>query len=180
MHPKLPDMKITNRLLCAVMLTACTACSQAANPVNNTPVASLDLERYMGTWYEIARYDHSFERGLERVQARYELRSDGRVTVHNSGYDVKTGDLKEATGKAHAGKRTGTLRVSFFWFFYSDYIVMEMDSDYQWALVGSKSANYLWILSRTPELPDVTLGHIRSLAQKRGYDIDKLLFVTQK
>ncbi len=170
-------MKITNLFLCAALLTVCSAC--AADRPDNTPVGSLDLNRYMGTWYEIARYDHSFERGLDRVQARYELQDDGSVIVRNSGYDPRTGDTKEAQGKAKAGKQSGMLRVSFFWFFYSDYIVMELGPGYQWALVGSKSPKYLWILSRTPELPDETLIHIFSLAERRGYPTDDLIFVNQ-
>lgn len=161
------------------MLAASVTRTHAANPVDNTPVATLDLDRYMGIWYEIARYDHNFERGLQQVKAQYGLQSDGRITVRNGGYNPDTGEAKEAIGKARTGKRTGTLRVSFFWFFYSDYIVMELDDNYQWALVGSKSAKYLWILSRTPQLSDATLDHILGLAEKRGYDTGKLLFVSQ-
>lgn len=147
---------------------------------DRTTVPSFDLARYMGTWYEIARYDHSFERGLDGVRAEYELKPDGRVGVVNSGTVSRSGRSKCARGKAYAAGVPGRLRVSFFWFFYSDYYVMELGGDYDWALVGSRSSKYLWILSRTPTLPCRTLNHILRLAQRRGYRTDKLLFVDQE
>ena len=146
---------------------------------DRTPVPSFDLARYMGTWYEIARYDHPFERGLAGVQARYELRPDGRIGVFNSGTDYRSGRCKRARGKACAGQVPGRLRVSFFWVFYSDYNVMELGGDYDWALVGGGSAKYLWVLSRTPTLPAHTLNRILRLAERRGYRTDRLLFVDQ-
>ncbi|WP_295935985.1 lipocalin family protein [uncultured Alistipes sp.] len=145
-----------------------------------TLVPSFDLARYMGIWYEIARYDHSFERGLEHVRAEYTLQPDGSVKVLNSGVDGRTGKIKRAEGNAHAGKRPGALRVSFFWIFYSDYNVLELGAEYDWALVGSRSSRYLWILSRTHTLPDQTLNHILHLAQQRGYNTGKLIFVEQE
>ena len=151
----------------------------AAQGVQLPGRAVFDLRRYMGTWYEIARYDHSFERRLAGVQAHYELLSDGRVTVENSGVDYRSDRRKRARGKARAPAMPGRLRVSFFWFFYSDYNVLELGPDYDWALVGGGSSKYLWILSRTPRLPSRTLNHILRLAEARGYRTGKLLFVDQ-
>ncbi len=146
-------------------------------------VKDLDIERYMGRWYEIARYDHSFERGLVGVTATYSLRPDGKITVINQGYkESSDGRLNVAKGKAKQPdlSEPGKLKVSFFLFFYADYYVLELDTDYEWVLVGSSSEKYLWILSRTPELPDNTLHHILDLAKKRGYDINRLIMVEQK
>lgn len=121
--------------------------------IDRRTVGVFDLKRYMGDWYEIARYDHRFERGLMEVRASYRLRADGRIDVRNSGVSLYGERRKTARGKARTTNHTGRLRVSFFWFFYSDYNVMELGEEYEWALVGSRSAKYLWILSRTPRLP---------------------------
>jgi lipocalin len=104
---------------------------------------------------------------------------DGKIVVENSGIDSRSGKRKVALGKAKAGSRSGQLRVSFFWFFYSDYNVLAIDDDYQWVLVGSKSPKYLWILSRTPTLPVATMNHILDIASSRGYDTSKLIMVKQ-
>ena len=172
-------MKIAIVLLAAVLLVIGVVYGRAADRTDRTPVPSFDLARYMGTWYEIARYDHPFERGLAGVQARYELRPDGRIGVFNSGTDYRSGRCKRARGKACAGQVPGRLRVSFVWVFYSDYNVMELGGDYDWALVGGGSAKYLWVLSRTPTLPAHTLNRILRLAERRGYRTDRLLFVDQ-
>ena len=172
-------MKIVIVLLIAALLIVTVVAVSASDRIDRKPVALFDLKRYMGTWYEIARYDHSFERGLERVEAHYELQPDGRVSVLNSCFDYSSDRRKEAHGKAHATEVPGRLRVSFFWIFYSDYNVLELGPDYDWALVGSRSSKYLWILSRTPTLPADTLNHILRLAGARGYNTGKLLFVDQ-
>ena len=145
--------------------------------VDNTPVAALDLNRYLGEWYEIARFDHSFERGVEQAKANYTLNEDGTIKVVNSG--IKDGKPKTAIGK---GKRTDTpalLRVSFFGPFYADYRVMMIDEGYTYALVGSGSADYLWMLSRTRVLLDTTKSELLFEAKRRGYDTDKLIWVKQ-
>ena len=174
-------MKFFVFLLTGVLLIggAVVVGARTLHSVNRTVVPNFDLERSMGTWYEIARFDHSFERGIEAAKACYTLQPDGRVTVENSGVDARTGEARVAHGKAHATDVPGHLRVSFFWIFYSDYNVMELDPDYRWALVGSRSPNYLWILSRTPALPQETLDEILRLARARGYDTDKLIYVDQ-
>ncbi len=147
--------------------------------VDRRTVRVFDLERYMGDWYEIARYDHRFERGLMEVQATYRLRGDGRVDVRNSGTDLHSERRKTARGKARTTAQPGRLQVSFFWFFYSDYNIMELGEEYDWALVGSRSAKYLWIMSRTPRLPAPTLNRILRLAERRGYKTSGLIFVDQ-
>ncbi len=144
-----------------------------------SPVAGLEIERYMGTWYEIARFDHFFERRLVDVKAEYRLLANGRIAVENSGVDYRSGRHKRARGKAYATQTPGHLRVSFFWFFYADYKVLELDEHYRWALVGGKSSRYLWILARTPSLDVPVLNHILQLADRRGYRTERLLFVDQ-
>lgn len=148
------------------------------NKFNNATVNQLNLEQYMGTWYEIARFDHRFERGLTHAQARYSFKENGTVRVDNTGW--KDGKFKRSVGKAFApdpGGQPGLLRVSFFGPFYSDYRVMMLSADYKYALVGSKSKNYLWILARSPEVSQDVLDSILEVAKCRGYDTDKLIWV---
>ena len=162
-------------IICA-LLPACAKAQQ----VDNTPVGNLDLEKYLGNWYEIARFDHSFERGMECTQATYSLNSDNTVRVANTGW--KDGVFKTSVGKAFQPRpveEPALLRVSFFGPFYSDYRIMMLSKDYKYALVGSKSAKYLWILSRTPAVPEGTLNQILVEAANRGYDISKLIWVKQ-
>lgn len=162
----------------ATMIAILFAGCGNAQKVDNTPIAALDLNKYLGDWYEIARFDHSFERGLDFCKANYALREDGKIAVTNTG--IKEGKQKTSNGKAKTTDTPAMLRVSFFGPFYSDYRVMLLDADYQWALIGSGSAKYLWILSRTPELPKDTLDAILAEAQRRGYDTSKLIWVKQK
>ena len=167
----------TRMIIAAIAAVAVTGCVSGPK-VDNTPVAALDLNRYLGEWYEIARFDHSFERGVEQAKANYTLNEDGIIKVVNSG--IKDGKPKTAIGK---GKRTDTpalLRVSFFGPFYADYRVMMIDEGYTYALVGSGSADYLWMLSRTRDLPDSTKSELLSEAKRRGYDTDKLIWVKQE
>ena len=128
--------------------------------VNNAPVSALDLNRYLGEWYEIARFDHSFERGVEQAKAKYSLKDDGTIEVVNSG--IKNGKSKTAVGKGKTTDTPGLLRVSFFGPFYADYRVMLIDKDYSRALVGSGSADYLWILSRTSGLSETAKSELLS------------------
>lgn len=147
---------------------------------DNSPVSQFDLSKYLGTWYEIARFDHSFERGMDNVIAEYLLRDDGKIDVVNSGW--KNGKFKVADGKAKQPDPLSDpahLEVSFFLFFYSDYNVMMIDDDYQIALVGSKSPKYLWILSRTPYVTDSVMDLVLEEASSRGYDINDLIWVDQ-
>ncbi len=141
------------------------------------------LDKYLGTWYEIARFDHSFERGLEGATANYSLMDNGKIKVVNSGYkNGFNGKLNTAIGKAKlASPNTPrNLKVSFFLFFYSPYNILELDENYQYALIGSNSSKYLWILSRTPEIDDKLYNSILEKATKRGYDVSKLIKVKHK
>ena len=172
--------RISKILVLMSLMTLFPLCVRAGE-VDNTPVGSLDLSRYLGNWYEIARFDHSFERGMSRVMAEYRLRSDGKVDVINSGW--KEGKFKQTKGKAKQpdpDRNPALLKVSFFLFFYSDYRVLMLSDDYSVALVGSSSDKYLWILSRTPDLPKTTLNAVLDEAKRRGYDTSKLIWVEQK
>lgn len=148
--------------------------------INKETVKTLDLHRYMGKWYEIARFNHWFERGMDKVTAEYTLRDDGKITVINRGY--RNGRYHTTQGKAKLpdAAEPGKLKVTFFLFFYSDYYVMELDEqNYSYALVGSSPDHYLWILSRTPTLPSEVLTMLLTKARERGYDTHKLIFVEQ-
>ena len=164
------------RIILVSSLALAAGCASALK-VDNAPVAALDLNRYLGEWYEIARFDHSFERGVQQAKAKYSLKDDGTIEVVNSG--VRDGKPKTAVGKGKKTDTPGILRVSFFGPFYADYRVMLIDKDYTYALVGSGSANYLWLLSRTPGLSETVKSELLAEAQRRGYDTDKLIWVRQ-
>lgn len=166
-------MKHASLILLAVMLSF----SCMGQNIDNSPVRSLTLNRYLGKWYEVARMDHRFERGLSHAQAYYYMMDDGTIMVLNSG--IKKGKTKTSKGKAKLTGTTGLLRVSFFWPFYSDYRVLMVDENYQFALVGSKTDDYLWILSRTPNMKGYHLDDVLDEARRRGYNTDKLIWVEQ-
>ena len=146
--------------------------------VDNSVSGDLQLEKYLGEWYEVARFDHRFERGMQFCKAQYTLREDGKVAVLNTG--IKDGKPKEANGKAKLTDNPRILRVSFFGPFYGDYRIMLLDPDYQWVLIGGSNAKYLWILSRTSKLTDEVKQTILAEATKRGYDVSKLIWVEQE
>jgi len=152
--------------------------------IDNTVVKELNIQKYLGIWYEIARYDHSFERGLVGVTANYSMRDDGKIKVINSGYkNSLEGKFSQAVGKAKIpdlNNYPAKLKVSFFLFFYGDYYVMELDKNYQWAVIGSSSDKYLWILNREPQMEEKLYNELLNKIQKRGYDISKLIKVEQK
>ncbi len=148
--------------------------------INNT--FSFDLQKYLGTWFEIARLDNSFERGLQGVTANYTLRKDGKIKVLNQGYKNNlNGKLKTAIGKAIlvSQETPRNLKVSFFLNFYAPYNILELDENYQYALIGSNSSKYLWILSRTPKLDSIIYKNLLEKAKARGYDTDKVMKVMQ-
>ena len=155
----------------------CLALGCKAGDIDNTPVKSFDLQRFLGSWFEVARYDHWFERGMQQTKAAYKLRTDGKIEVLNTG--IKNGKPKESKGKAKTTDTAGLLRVSFFGPFYSDYRILLIDKDYQYALIGSSSDNYLWLLSRRSQLSKETKELILKEAQRRGYDTSKLIWVKQ-
>ncbi len=150
-------------------------------PENLSPVSGFELDRYLGRWYEIARLDHSFERGLNRVTADYSLRDDGGVKVINRGYSPRDGRWQEAEGRAYFVKSPdlGFLKVSFFGPFYGSYVILELDSNYQYALVAGPSRSYLWILARTPQLPPDVITALTAKARAMGFAADQLIFPEQ-
>jgi len=152
----------------------------AGIPRDVKPVDRFNLERYLGTWYEIARLDHSFERGLTRVTAHYSLRDDGGVRVINRGYSPRENKWKEAEGKAYFVGRSdrGYLKVSFFGPFYGSYIVFELDHEnYQYALVCGPDKSYLWLLARKPEIEAGLKDILMEKARALGFDTSKLIYV---
>jgi apolipoprotein D and lipocalin family protein len=165
--------------LLAAVMSLCSGC--VAIPDGLRPVTDFDLKRYLGTWYEIARLDHSFERGLINVQAEYTPRKDGGINVINTGYDPKKKVWKKATGKGYftASADIGQLKVSFFGPFYGAYNILVLDKDYSYALVCGPTRNYLWILSRTPVMDEATRSGLIDKAKNMGFDTDKLIFVEQ-
>jgi apolipoprotein D and lipocalin family protein len=147
-------------------------------------VKNVDINRYAGTWYEIARLPNSFEKDLVGVTATYTVREDGKIDVLNQGY-VKTldGKLKQTKGVAKVPnpEEPGKLKVYFFLFFGADYFILELDQDnYQYALVGSSTSNFLWILSRTPQMDPEIYAMLENKARRLGYPVEKLIKVPQK
>lgn len=155
----------------------------AGAPDGIVAVKGFDLHRYLGSWYEIARLDHSFERGLINVTAAYSMADDGTVRVLNRGYDPERKRWKEATGKARfsSSPDIGQLKVSFFGPFYGGYNIIELDHvAYSYALVCGPSRAYLWILSRDPRLKVEVRNRLVEKARELGFDTNKLVFVSQE
>jgi len=148
-------------------------------PEGIEPVTGFQVERYMGRWYEVARLDHRFERGMEQITATYELRPDGTVAVLNRGYRVDKGEWGEASGKAKflGEPDVAALKVSFFGPFYGSYNVVDLDPDYQHALVAGPDRSYLWILSRTPTPPRAEVERLVAKAAALGFDTSQLIYV---
>lgn len=164
-------------LFATLFLTACVRL-----PAGIEPVSHFDANRYLGQWYEIARLDHSFERGMQRVTATYEPRDDGGIRVINKGYLPEEQQWKTAEGKAYFvnEKDQGFLKVSFFGPFYGAYMVFKLDQqDYQWAYVTSYNRDYLWLLSRTPTISDKRKQDFVDTAESLGFDTSELIFVEQ-
>ena len=164
-----------------VLLFLLTGCVGMPDKVK--PVSDFELERYLGTWYEIARLDHSFERGLEQVTATYSLRDDGGVSVLNKGLASETGKWEEAEGKAYFGDaaNTGHLKVSFFGPFYGSYVIFELDQqNYQYAFISGPDTSYLWLLSRTPQISDTLKARFEAASRERGFDLSDLHYVMQQ
>lgn len=167
--------KLATTLL--LLLTGCVSIPEGVTPVDN-----FKLESYLGTWYEIARLDHSFERGLSRVSAEYSRRDDGGVRVINRGYSEQTGAWKQIEGRAYFVWRPdqGYLKVSFFGPFYGSYVVFDLDHEnYQHALVSGPDKSYLWLLARTPRIDREQRDRLVARAQALGFATDQLIFVDQ-
>jgi apolipoprotein D and lipocalin family protein len=164
-------------LFTALALSGCLG-----KPEGVEPVSGFQLDRYLGKWYEIARLDHSFERGLERVSAEYSMRDDGGVRVINRGYSVENHEWQEAEGKAYfvGDDQTGHLKVSFFGPFYGSYVIFDLDKeDYQNAFIAGNNTSYLWFLSRTPTVSDALKNRFIEQSKALGFDIDALIWVEQ-
>lgn len=174
-------MKSICKQLCVLSLFGIVAlCTSCQTEMDNATVNHLDLSRFMGVWYEIARYDHRFEKGMTHVTADYTLLPDGKIRVINRGF--KNGEEKEIEGKVkqpEPDKYPGRLKVTFFLWFYSDYYVLYLDEDYRHAIIGGSSDKYLWILSRTPQISASELDKLLTIIKQRGYDTSKLIFVKQ-
>ena len=161
-------------LLCVYFLNSCTGIPQGIQPVNN-----FNLQQYLGQWYEIARLDHSFERGMQSVSATYEMRQDGGVRVLNKGLMVNENAWNQVEGKAYFvdEQEVAHLKVSFFGPFYGSYIVFELDENYDYSFVTSSNKSYLWLLSRRPEIEESLRQRFINTATALGYDTDELIWV---
>lgn len=168
-------MRICLYTLVAFILTGCLGM-----PKTVTPVENFELNRYLGKWYEIARLDHSFERGLEKITAEYSMRDDGGVSVVNRGYSIEDDEWKVAQGKAYFvdDVNKGYLKVSFFGPFYGSYVVFEIDHEgYEYAFISGPDTSYLWLLSRTPKLKQEIIEKFMRISKELGFDTSKLIFV---
>lgn len=161
----------------ALLSVACTT----TPPKGVTPIEGFNADLYLGSWYEIARLDHRFERGLDHVTATYSKRDDGELKVINRGFNVKKQRWQESIGKAYftGSPSQAALKVSFFGPFYGGYNVIALDKDYQHALVCGPNRNYLWILSRTPQLDGKVKEELTAKARQAGFDVNKLIWVKQ-
>jgi apolipoprotein D and lipocalin family protein len=160
------------------LLSACTSVPEGIQPVNN-----FELPRYLGKWYEIARFDHSFEEGLEQVTADYSMRDDGGVKVLNRGFSPEKGQWDEAEGKAYFVKNSdvGHLKVSFFGPFYASYVIFLLDkTDYNYAVITGPNRDYLWILARNPQLSTDVQTAVLQKARDAGFQTERLIWVKQK
>ncbi len=171
---------VMKRLLisCVLLFMGCVGMPENVKPIDNFKV-----EKYLGKWYEIARLDHSFERGLTRVFAEYSLRDDGGLRVKNRGYSPKEGKWKESEGKAYfvKGSNQGYLKVSFFGPFYGSYVIFDLDlENYQHSLVCGPDKSYLWILARDPQIRQEVKDRLIAKAAALGFDTNKLIFVSHE
>lgn len=158
------------------------AAQQTGAPRGVQPIQRFDLQRYLGRWYEVARIDHGFERGLSNATADYSLRPDGRIEVTNRGYHPPSRRWREAQGVAVpiGDADTAHLAVRFFWPLRASYIVFGLDEAYQHALVSGASHDYLWLLSRTPQLRPSVRARLLEQARAAGFDTGRLLWVDQR
>lgn len=167
-------MKWMGCVLCLLSLTGCVGL-----PDGVTPVSGFELSRYLGTWYEVARLDHRFERGLSQVTAQYSLREDGGVRVINRGYDAAAGSWQQAEGRAYfvQSPDTAYLKVSFFGPFYGSYVVFELDAEhYDYAFVSGPNHDYLWLLARSPQVSDTVRARFVARARELGFATEDLIW----
>ena len=162
------------------LLTILSGCT-TGKPTNVEPVTHFDVNRYLGQWYEIARLDHSFERGLDQVTATYSLNPDNSIKVINRGFNSENQQWQQAQGKAKLVNQPniGHLKVSFFGPFYGSYIIFALEDDYSAALVSSYNYDYLWILAREKDISPELLHRYLALAKQAGFDTNKLIYPQQ-
>jgi len=163
-------------LILTFFLSGCSA----SIPDGIEPVSNFDVNRYLGTWYEIARLDHSFERGLSNITADYSLREDGNLRVLNRGYNIKKKKWQDAEGKAKftGSSNIGSLKVSFFGPFYGGYNIIELDKEnYQYVMIAGNDSSYFWILSRSPNLAPEIQKRLINKAKSLNFPVEKLIFV---
>lgn len=175
-------MKLCSKLFYGWVVTLALLLSSCVGiPDGVTPVTGFQIERYLGKWYEVARLDHPFERGLEQVTAEYSPRDDGNIRVINRGYNTAKQQWEESEGRAKfvGAKDIGQLQVSFFGPFYGGYNIVELDRNYQYALIVGNDRDYLWLLSRTPQLEPAVQQRLVDKAKSLGFATDKLIFVKQ-
>lgn len=143
-------------------------------------VPYVELEKYLGKWYEIAHLPAKFQEGCNETTATYTLSKDGRISVLNQ--CIKNGKMKQAKGKAKVvdKKSNAKLKVTFFWPFYGDYWIIALGNDYDYAVVGTPNRKYLWILSRTPQMDDKLYSQSMEYAKSKGFDVNKLIKTLQK
>jgi apolipoprotein D and lipocalin family protein len=170
-------LRLPTRALAAVLALASIAFAGCTSlPEGVTPVTGFDAQRYMGEWYSVHRLDHSFERGLTNVSARYALQPDGSVQVINRGFDAQDCEWKQVIGKAKfvGSSDVARLKVSFFGPFYGGYNVFALDPEYRWAMVSGPNHGYLWILAREPRLAPQVRERLVAQARAAGFAVDEL------
>lgn len=161
-------------VIAAIMFTSC-----ASIPKGVKPVKPFDIKKYLGTWYEIARFDYRFEKNLDNVTADYAIKKNGKIRVVNAGYNYKSEEWKSSVGKAKFSRDSdkGALKVSFFGPFYTGYNVIALAGDYEYALVAGKNFKYLWILSRVHTIPESVKNEFLIKAKSLGFDTERLIWV---
>lgn len=173
-----PQKKVFKTLsILAMALFGLISCSKIPDGV--IAVENFKKEKYLGKWYEIARFDFRFERGLNNTTAEYTLNNDGTIKVVNRGYNVQKSEWEQVVGKAKfvGDRHTAMLKVSFFGPFYAGYNVIAIDNEYQYALVAGGSLEYLWILSRTTNIPTDIKESYLNVAREYGFKTENLLWI---
>lgn len=174
-------MRLWSKL--SVMLSALLSVACSVSPPKDIKVVTpFDSQRYLGTWYEIARLDHRFERGLQQVTAHYGPRADGGLKVINRGFNAQKQQWQESEGKAYfiGSPQVAALKVSFFGPFYGGYNVIALDKEYRHALVCGPDRDYLWLLARTPKISPQVKQQMLDIATRQGFDVSKLIWVNQR
>ncbi|MDQ8198473.1 lipocalin family protein [Pelagicoccus enzymogenes] len=182
--PTTPLQKLLTGLALPLLFLCGAHAIQAKTPPEGVvPVENFELERYLGLWYELARTDNRFERGLDSVTAEYTLKDDDSIRVFNRGWDEEKKKWREIDGRGYkiGDPEEGTLKVTFFWPFYAGYHIFELDHEgYQYALVSGDNHSYMWLLARTPQLPQSTIDSLMEKAEAAGFDTESLIWLDHK